>query len=243
MYAERSLSRIHADWACMVGGSRRLREEDFRNEALTYARAMMRRAREALELVLQTLQSTGYRFAEEDRVLTRPEAGIDAWLREQEEIGIHVPISVQAWLIEVGSVNLMGSHPEWPHSAYLFEATTSEGVWYTDPLVVDLSREGILGMYDEWKYRRQEDGEYEAGPFRLQFAPDDIHKANVSGGLPYEVDAFEPSVDALVLNERMGHTFIAHIRQALIWGGFPGFQYFAEIPDSARRYATGAVAI
>jgi len=227
----------------MLGESRRLREEHFREEVLMYARAMMRRAREALELIVQTLRSTGYRFVEKDRVLIGPEAGIDAWLREQEQFGIYVPLSVQAWLIEVGSVNLMGSHPEWPRPAYLFEAATSEGVWYTDPLVIDLSREGILGMYHEWKYRRQEDGEYDAGPFRLEFAPDNIHKANVSGGPPYEVDAFEPSVDAVVLNERMGHTFVAHVRHALAWGGFPGFRYFADVPESAKPYVTGGIAI
>jgi hypothetical protein len=237
----RSLSRLHNDWAFMAGESRRLREELFRKEALTYAREMMKLARGALESIVQTLRSSGYRFVDEDKVLIEPEAGIEDWLREQEVFGIHVPLSVQAWLIEVGAINLMGSHPEWPHPAYLFEATSSEGVWYTDPLVVELPREYILYQHEEWNYRRREDGEYETGPFRLEFAPDHIHKANVSGGPPYEVDAFEPSVDALVLNERNGHTFVAHVRHALEWGGFPGFRYFPEVPESARRYVSGTI--
>jgi hypothetical protein len=238
-----SLSKLHGDWAWMVGESRRLREDRFRKEALTTARDMMKRAREELESIVQALRSSGYRFVDQDKVLIAPEAGIEDWLREQEVFGIYVPLSVQAWLIEVGAINLMGSHPEWPHPAYLFESTSSEDVWYTDPLVVELPREGILAMHEEWNYHRREDGDYETGPFRLEFAPDHIHKANVSGGAPYEVDAFEPSVDALVLNERSGRTFVGHVRHALEWGGFPGFKYFPEVPESAKRYVRGTIAM
>jgi hypothetical protein len=82
-----------------------------------------------------------------------------------------------------------------------------------------------------------------AGPFRLQFAPDYIHKANVSGGPAYEVDAYAPQVDVLVLNEPRGHTFVAHIREALAWGGFPGFRYLSEVPEAARRYVAGSLQI
>src|SRR5678816_1246750 len=139
-----SLSKLHGDWAWMVGESRRLREDRFRKEALTTARDMMKRAREELESIVQALRSSGYRFVDQDKVLIAPEAGIEDWLREQEVFGIYVPLSVQAWLIEVGAINLMGSHPEWPHPAYLFESTSSEDVWYTDPLVVELPREYIL---------------------------------------------------------------------------------------------------
>jgi hypothetical protein len=160
MYDDRSLSRIHVEWGCMVGEARRLREEAFRKEALSYARIMMGRARDALERICKTLHSTGYRFVDERRAFAGPEAGIAAWLSEQEGRGIHVPISVQAWLMEVGVINLMGSHPDWPHPAYLFDGSSSEEVWYTDPLVVDLSRESILYMHEEWQDRRQEDGDY-----------------------------------------------------------------------------------
>lgn len=238
MDSERSLRSIHVDWSCLVGESRRLREPAFRAEALRLSRRMMGRARDGIARIVDRLNAAGYRFVDPPRAHVGPEPGLEEWFRDQEARGIHVPMSMQGWLLEVGGVNLMGSHPEWPHPAYLFtQAETSEGVWYTDPLVVELSRESILEMHADWLYRRKEDGDYGAGPFRLEFAPDSLHKANVSGGPPYEVDAFEPLVDSLVHNDPRGQTFVAHVRDALAWGGFPGFRYIPDAPEAAKRIA------
>jgi hypothetical protein len=64
----------------------------------------------------------------------------------------------------------------------------------------------------------------ETGPFFIEFAPDFVHKANISGGPPYSIDAWAPAVDSLV-RDRLNASFWTHVRNAIEWGGMPGFKY------------------
>lgn len=72
--------------------------------------------------------------------------------------------------------------------------------------------------------------------FPVALAPDYFHKADVSGGAPYEIELPDASTDPLWLNDDLheGKTFVGYARSALLeWAGFPGFA--REDPDETGR--------
>lgn len=220
------------NWASLVALDYRLRWDiGFRQEAHRIAREIMRTARENVERIVEHLVRIDYRFSEPDRIHLPPTKMATEWFADYESKGVYFPVSLQAWILEVGSVNFMGSHPNWPHPGYLFQ-DSGAGVepWLTDPLVIDVPEDFIQQEYKDWQWRCDEDGSQQAGPFRIPIAPDDIHKANVSGGGPYEVPTELPAVDALVLNERHCVSLVSYLRMAFDWGGFPGFELIDERP-------------
>ena len=77
---------------------------------------------------------------------------------------------------------------------------------------------GSLGSWDE----EQE---------RIAIAPDALHKANVSGGDPYMIAVPSALADAPLDGEPHNVGFVAYLRIALAWGGFPGWdQAGAPVP-------------
>ena len=56
--------------------------------------------------------------------------------------------------------------------------------------------------------------------------PDDLHKADTSGGDPYEIAVPDPRADAELLNERHGLFFVDYLRLCFRFGGFPGYEGF-----------------
>lgn len=73
--------------------------------------------------------------------------------------------------LDVGCVNLMGSHPSWPKTGYAFDNETND-VTYADPLVVEASQRYVQYLHEKWLADVQESGAAEIGPFTVQFAPD-----------------------------------------------------------------------
>jgi hypothetical protein len=147
---------------------------------------------------------------------------------------VHLPVFLQAWAVEVGSVNLMGSHPSWPESGYSGLPPADAEVWYTDPFVLEIDADSLRSEYEEWCWQTKEYGSGETGPFHLDIAPDHIHKTNISGGPPYAVDTSLPSVDTLLLNARDCTSLFHHVHNAFAWGGFPGLAYMgSSLPEPA----------
>ena len=111
-----------------------------------------------------------------------------------------LPLSLAAFWQEVGAVDLVGMHPDWPAGL--------------DPLVVD-PPEGALSFLCE------EEGD-KATMF-AGLAPDDLHKDNTSGGDPYGVHLPNAAADFPFLYERHQVHFVPYLRLAILrWGGFPG---------------------
>ncbi len=229
-----SKSRMHTEWAFLVAQAHRLPDPEFRTTAVKLARQLCARARFNVERLVQGLSQGGYVFAFPDEVHVPDDGRASEWISEFERLGVYLPIFLQAWITEVGSVNLMGSHPSWPESGYSGLPPSNGGIWYTDPLVLGLDREYLKSEYEDWCWFVDKDGPAEAGPFRLAIAPDHIHKANVSGGPPYAIDTTAPSVDTLLLNARDCTSLFHHVHNAFFWGGFPGFAYIdAQLPEPA----------
>ena len=122
----------------------------------------------------------------------------------EKECGGPLPISLRAWYEVVGGVSLMGSH----------DVLNPEGEYTADPLVVAPLRE-ILVMVESLG---------DEGEMDLMVAPDDFHKANISGGEPYSITVPDARADAPFKYEWHETTFVNYLRKAFEWGGFPGWE-------------------
>ena len=115
-----------------------------------------------------------------------------------------MPISLRAWYEQVGGVSLMGSHP----------VLNPMGDSSADPLVVDPLKQ-VLSMIDGFGME---------GEMEIWLAPDDFHKADISGGEPYSVTIPDAAADVAFKYEWHDTTFVNYLRQSFEWGGFPGWE-------------------
>lgn len=229
IYSEYSLSRIHTDWACLTSQDYRMRDIAFRLEAFSYASQLMRQVREELLRIIELLYKQNYHFVNEEKVIGSPQKNVCEMVNRYNQKGIYIPLIYEAWLSEVGSVNLIGTHPEWGVPAYANDGIgdTTE-ILYTDPLVVECDESYINYLFQEWEVETSSRNKPCKPPFRLEVSPDHLHKANISGGMPYQLSTDKLAIDTILLNERHGMTFFGYLKHSLTWGGFPGFDYIAK---------------
>ncbi len=130
-----------------------------------------------------------------------------------------MPISLRAWHETVGGVNLVGSHP----------VLAPPGV-ECDPLFVA----PFQFVLDRWRAWEEDDSaQQEPPPFQMPISPHRIAKAGGSANAPlYTVTLPNAGLDAIVENEPHGLHFVAYLRLAFEWGGFPGY---ADAPAEAPK--------
>ena len=126
-------------------------------------------------------------------------------------------------------------------------APTIAGGPASDPLVV-----GPMPFDDPEDYRvydDEEDGDVDDAPpsggtrrYAIDVAPDDCHKAGMSGGGPYHVLVPNAGADAELVDSRYG-TFVGYLRESLRWGGFPGLAEVRERPAELARLTEGLLPI
>lgn len=190
-------------------------------------------------------------------IFSPPDKSIAKRLKSFEKsIGGPLPLSLRAWCEIVGSVSLMGTHPvlcfretsagrpmTMMMSPAMFagpggqaqlermramgmnvvtELPTGKQTPLADPLVVD-------GDPDAWE------GDYEAGEAQpIPLAPDDLHKADISGDA-YYMEVPNGSADALFLDWHKAN-FVDYLRIVFRWGGFPGWERYPERPAKELAY-------
>jgi hypothetical protein len=159
--------------------------------------------------LVERLRAIGYIFDHPDETFPGPDpSALDVIARIESSVG-QLPLALKLFWTRIGSVDLTGSHPEWP-----------EPSGYLDQLVVFPPE---VAAYDLDDYLNGE-----PGPFEVIIAPDYFHKADVSGGSPHTVSV-PATVDDPPLNWTPSpQTFLWHIENALRFGGFPGL---ADCPD------------
>lgn len=214
------------DWAFYASCDHELANPNFRDEVLGAARSISRCVRARLEVIVDRLTARGYRFQYPDEVLKPPVADSVQWVEEFSRNGLHLPISFQAWIEEVGSVNLIGQDPSWP-SVSVIETNASDGV-LADPLQVAYDLDYFASELEAWKINCEEYGKDTVGPFVISFSADDLHKADISGGPEYGLDASRAIIDPVVLYERHSLRFLPYVLTSLSYGGFIGFDQFAQ---------------
>lgn len=188
-------------------------DETALSEAAAVADETMRRARSNVERLVERLPRLGFEFQSTPLTDPSPDARTELDTLERE-IGL-LPLSLRAWFEEVGQVNLNGNHPQWT-----FE--------YPDPLVIDAPVEYIKSEYEAWS-RDRGTGWDRGSTFEVPVAPDYLHKANVSGGMPYGLAVPNPGADGLLLWEPHQTTFVNYLRIAFGMGGMPGWQREAAL--------------
>lgn len=217
-------------WTEIVGLGESVRSDPATlRDTESVGRETMRRARSNVELLIDALSAVGYVFEPGDGLVTFAPPAADA-VERLDEIEARVgsmPLALRWWLEDVGTVNLMGHHPAWNVDAL-------------DPLVVEAPPSYILGEIDAW----EEDlgTEWERRPFTIDFSPDYLHKANISGGPPCALAVPNGAADGLVLWERHQTTFVNLLRIAFRHGGFLGLDSSvnaagAEVPGELVELA------
>ncbi len=217
-YLDRYLAGEHERvWEELLSEGAGIREDVLYVDALNVAHETMRRVSANCQTIVARLSSMGYRFDlypdQTRRASTpfkKPLAGINGRIDaiERWEGSGPVPLSLRAFWEIVGQVDLIGFHPGWPRML--------------DPLVVD-SPESAPFDHKEWISFVQE-GDPEAGPFRISLAPDVYHKDNYSGGEPYAMAVPNPGIDGLFEFERHETTFVNYLRLCFRYGGFLGIE-------------------
>jgi hypothetical protein len=138
---------------------------------------------------------------------TPPNRRVDTQIRQLEKVAGTLPISLRAFYEIVGSVDWIGNH------VHLLPTSRS---LCTDPLVV-LPIEIALEVA----------GEEATG---ILIAPDELGKANTSGGDPYQVEVPNAAADGILEFERHHLHFVEYLRLVFRFGGFPGFEGFEYPP-------------
>ncbi|MFD6445087.1 hypothetical protein ACFWEJ_08290 [Promicromonospora sp. NPDC060204] len=207
-------------------------DEPHREDAQAVAREMATRARRNVETIVDRLQADGFVAAQNDDAMTpRPAhlppsdgaADLADWL---EETFAPFPMTVSAWIRQVGDVWLVGEYPRWPESVL------------ADPLVVEFEHVAYGGGAREYFETELTGFGPDADPsddYQLDFAPDALHKANISGDGPYGIQLPGVGVDGLV-----GPTlwFVDDLNNAFAAGGFPEALYpegYVDPPEGLRE--------
>jgi hypothetical protein len=192
------------------------------------------RPRRNIETIVKRLQEMNYRFLvlepparRGDQPFVPAPPGAAQQLRKFERTGMVLPLSLEAWVQEVGSVNLMGAHPK------LCFLGDEEGFPYlfADPLMIDVPLRHIVG-------------EDAADGIECVIGLDDEGKAGESDPDFYFVRLPDLHADVRLRGERHKTNFVDYLRLAFRWGGFPGWEQYDERPEQELEALTeGLLAI
>jgi hypothetical protein len=232
-------------WRDMVALGPAVRAPDIFADAWAVVSETMRRARENVDRLIVRLPKVGYDFAYKGPPAERsfwhgdsypihaPPTDRDDVTELLDEFEVRVgpmPLSLRAWYEQVGSVNSIGTHADWPDTEEI------------DPLVVGPLAEVLESAEEEYWDRQDElssDPEA-AAAFGIDIAPDRYHKADISGGPAYAVAFPSSTADAALLNEYHATTFVNYLRLVFRWGGFPRFDRMDAVnrPESDLAFLT-----
>jgi len=198
-------------------------------EALRQARTLMLRVAQAADLVASRLERSGWKSLSGPlRSAPRPEA--IAALAQTNGVGT-LPASLQAFWEIVGGINFV-----WDYESREQPPDFGLGLplQRMDPLCIS-GPEDLFYCVEEWQL--QDCRAEVAEPLELELAPDVYHKADISGGAPYAISLPALSHDPILENERHGLPFTDYLRLAFRWGGFPGLEEYAHLPEVQKFLA------
>jgi hypothetical protein len=204
--------------------------EDFRQEVIEVAVATMQRVAQNADLISGRLKAQGWKPLSGDLVglRTQPTASDDQVIRRIEDIsGALLPPSLLAFWKHVGGIN-------WVWDYRTEEEAPDLGVGLRlaemDPLCVDPPC-AMQYLFEEWEEQKNQPDPDLVDPFRIDLAPDYLHKANISGGAPYCIVVPCTAADPIFADERHKLPFIDYLRLAFRWAGFPGLEDHAHRSD------------
>jgi hypothetical protein len=161
----------------------------------------MRRVEANVCDITARLRGLGYRLAPA-QAHEPPSPKAQKQVARLEKAAGTLPLALRAFYEVVGAVDWIGEHPSL--------APPNDSV-APDPLV-------MFPIEDALKRCKQgfADG-------AIVIAPDDMHKANTSGGEPYEIAVPDLGADGKLLNEGHDLYFVQYLRLVFRFGGLPGY--------------------
>ena len=156
------------------------------------------------------------------------------FIRGLEKKGMFLPLSLRAWVEEVGDVNLAGSHP----TLCFWDGPGFAGV-YADPLMVTLDHFEfeIESRQEEFDEGGQPEG------FDLVVGWDPTAKARLAiehqlldNG--YELEVPNAAADGGLRLRGVETPFVDYLRNAFRWGGFPGWAGQPNPPEADLKQLT-----
>jgi hypothetical protein len=228
-------------WAELVSLGEQVRDARFLPDALAVAYETMTRVEQNVRTLVNRLVEIEYAFTPDgpgrkgllgsmfgafskpgSRVTSAhvsPTPDVSKRLASFEKEFGTLPLSLRTFYEVVGEVNLMGTH----------SAIDPNGNPVApDPLVVHGFDEGIVEFDDE-----------DESPTAVTIAPDDLHKADTSGGDPYEMRIPDLRADGELLNERHNLFFVEYLRLVFAHGGFPGYEGRVRVPAELEWLKAG----
>lgn len=235
-YLERYLAgEREAVWEELTAFGAAIREEPLFADAQAVARETMRRVRHNIELLIPRLRALGYRFGEIPHAY-----GWEEWEREftkaypvfqppppdtagrlddlEQRVGV-VPLSLRAFYLEIGGVNLVGTDP-W----------AGGGIYY-DPLFVQ-----PLATLPEWPVEEEDLEPGQESATDLILSPDASTKYNTSGADSYMMTVPNASIDG-VFDIYKKTTFVEYLRASLHSGGLSGLEQTEKIGEGMHVHA------
>ena len=218
-------------WQELVSLGADVRQAPYAADALAVAHETMRRVHANVRTLVDRLAAMHYTFDVPDwrrdmgHGHTPPPADIERRIANFEREHAVLPLSLRAFFEIVGEVHLLGSHPT---------LAPASGSIAPDPLVVY-----ALDECAAMRSKEGEEDEEDEESLALTLAPDDLHKANISGGDPYEMAIPDLRADGELLNERHQLFFVEYLRLCFRFGGFPGYDGAAEVPQEISALTDG----
>jgi hypothetical protein len=191
---------------------------DLRQEAETVADETMRRVAHNLDLLASRLESKGW-IASMGELRTTPKSGDSAIFKKIEKITKSpIPPSLLSFWRIVGGVALVWDYGTEERPPQI-QAKLRLDLGELDPLSVD-SPTRIEYLFEEWEEQMIRTHSELLDPFSIDLAPDDLHKANISGGPPYAIELPFFGADPIFANESHELPFVDYLRHCLRWAGF-----------------------
>ncbi|MFD7781966.1 hypothetical protein ACFV4Q_02485 [Streptomyces nojiriensis] len=227
-------------------------------QAEAVAMETMERVRCGLEAVVERLRAEGYPFHKKARALVPPPHDALGSVQRLESLtGGRLPLSLRAFYLVVGSVDLSGSEDRFRHDPGKHGPKPKKGeivdvaqkypfmyLSHFDPLVV-LPLEEAVAEAEMWARRERERAGMKA-PLHLTISPGPSFKANPRDAQPEPVDTVRlpgPFADAELRRGRGGAVpLVGHLRGTLAWGGFPGLAGTSVRPQAALDALAQSVA-
>jgi hypothetical protein len=205
-------------WSEMNSLGPDIRSRKYFGPAQAVAQETMSRTRGNIELLMDRLNRLGYRFWQ------RPAApDLGEWSKLQAA-GLVLPLSIAAWIEQVGSVDLNGNHPELSP----MEGAPGFNGMYSDPLMIVPD----LGWTQEQWSDAQAAGE---SHIELILSWDDLGKAGLyldsQVETQYTIRVPNTSADSRLEHEWHNTQFVNYLRTAFRWGGFPGWERYPNRPE------------
>lgn len=206
---------------------------DLLEEARAVAKETMIRVARSADVLAERLDAFGW-MPLCSALRTRPWVDDDDVMRQMEEVtGAPLPVSLRAFWEVVGGIDWVWDY----HRGDAPDLGVDLPMDQMDPLCV--APPGSLEyLFEMWEEQKSGVDPELVDPFSLELAPDDLHKANISGGAPYGIDLPFHGADPIFANEAHELPFVDYLRFCFRWGGFPGLDRHAERSD-VRQFLKG----